>query len=132
MVGKSSGKKQYRSMRGRVIDLDKLRKRNELTLAVGNVKMNARGDEIGPGGKIIKKREEIIKEYYNTLPNEDPILKPRHNTIEETQNQVKSEEQKTSDTKKKSKLSEKETKEFNEMDDWVEDENGNFVKGKKD
>jgi hypothetical protein len=37
--------------------------------AVGNAKMNARGDELGPGGKIVKKREETINAYYENNPN---------------------------------------------------------------
>ena len=41
-------------MQGKAIDMDLLRQRNELTPAVGNVRVNARGDELGPGGKIIK------------------------------------------------------------------------------
>jgi|TARA_Y100000310_G_scaffold331525_1_gene405246 hypothetical protein len=53
---------------GKKIDFEKLRRANELERAVGNVPVNARGDEIGPGGKVIKKREEIIKEYYATNP----------------------------------------------------------------
>jgi hypothetical protein len=56
--------KVYRSMQGKEIDLDKLRIKNENTLAVGNAKMNARGDELGPGGKIIRKREEASTEYH--------------------------------------------------------------------
>ena len=52
-------------MQGKEIDLDKLRIRNEMTLAVGNVKVNARGDELGPGGKIIKKREDVMTEYHS-------------------------------------------------------------------
>ena len=64
MAQKETGKKIYRSMQGKEVDLDKLRTRNETTLAVGNAKVNARGDEIGPGGKIIKKREEIVSDYY--------------------------------------------------------------------
>lgn len=64
MAQKEAGKKIYRSMQGKEVDLDKLRTRNETTLAVGNAKVNARGDEIGPGGKIIKKREEIVSDYY--------------------------------------------------------------------
>jgi hypothetical protein len=43
--------------------------RNEMTVAVGNARVNARGDELGPGGKIIKKREEIMNEYYSNNPN---------------------------------------------------------------
>jgi hypothetical protein len=68
MPMKNKGRKTYRSMQGKVVDLDLLIKRNELTPAVGNAKVNARGDELGPGGKIVKKREEIIQEYYNSAP----------------------------------------------------------------
>ena len=53
-------------MRGKMVDMDLLQARNELTPAVGNARVNARGDEIGPGGKIIKKREELMREYYET------------------------------------------------------------------
>ena len=59
------GRKQYRSMRGTPVDMELLRKKNELTPAVGNARVNARGDELGPGGKIVKKREEVIREYVN-------------------------------------------------------------------
>jgi hypothetical protein len=64
MAMKEPPKKVYKSMTGKEIDLDKLRARNESTLAVGNARVNARGDEIGPGGKIIRKREEVMAEYY--------------------------------------------------------------------
>lgn len=64
MAMKEPARKTYRTMQGKEIDLDKLRMKNEMTLAVGNVRMNARGDELGPGGKIIKKREEIMAEYH--------------------------------------------------------------------
>lgn len=63
------GKKTYRSMNGVQVELDKLIMRNETTLAVGNVKVNARGDMLGPGGKIIKKHEETIAENAPTRDN---------------------------------------------------------------
>jgi len=44
----------YRSMRGKEVDMEKLNLKNELTPAVGNMKVNARGDELGQGGKIVK------------------------------------------------------------------------------
>ena len=44
--------------------MEKLSLRNELTPAVGNVRVNARGDEIGEGGKIVKTKEQILAEYY--------------------------------------------------------------------
>jgi hypothetical protein len=62
----------YRTMQGKAIDMDKLRSQNELTPAVGNMKVNARGDEIGPGGKIIRTREQIVSSYYETNPKATP------------------------------------------------------------
>ena len=58
--------KVYTTMQGRRIDIDKLRAKNEQTRAIGNMPVNARGDQIGAGGKVIKTREEVAKEYYNT------------------------------------------------------------------
>jgi hypothetical protein len=69
MAMKQAQRQVYRTMQGKEIDLDKLRMRNEMTVAVGNSRVNARGDELGPGGKIIKKREEIMNEYYSNNPN---------------------------------------------------------------
>lgn len=57
--------KTVRTMQGKTLDMEKLQMANELTPAVGNVKVNARGDELGPGGEIIRKREDIVKDYYD-------------------------------------------------------------------
>jgi hypothetical protein len=57
MAMKEQQRKVYKSARGKEVDLNKLIAKNELTLAVGNAKVNARGDKIGPGGKIIKKEQ---------------------------------------------------------------------------
>jgi hypothetical protein len=59
-------------MQGKEVDMDKLMRQNELMPAIGNVKVNARGDELGPGGRIIRKREEIIAEYYENNPKAIP------------------------------------------------------------
>ena len=61
--------RQYRTMQGKVVDMDQLLQRNEMMPAVGNVKMNARGDELGPGGKVVKTREEVMAAYYENNPN---------------------------------------------------------------
>ncbi len=55
-------------MQGKEVDMDKLIRQHELMPAVGNVRVNARGDELGPGGQIVRKREDIIAEYYETNP----------------------------------------------------------------
>ena len=56
-------------MLGKEVDMDALLAKNETAPAVGNVKINARGDELGPGGEIIRMREDIVNEYYEDNPN---------------------------------------------------------------
>ena len=60
-----AGRRIYKTMQGKTIDMDALAARNETMPAVGNVRMNARGDQLGPGGKVIKKREDIVNDHYN-------------------------------------------------------------------
>jgi hypothetical protein len=60
MAMKEQQRSVYRTMQGKEIDMTKLVMQNEMTVAVGNVKVNARGDELGPGGKIIRKVEDTI------------------------------------------------------------------------
>ena len=52
----------HRTARGIPVDMDRLRLANEQTIAVGNMKVNARGDQLGAGGKIIKTRQEVMAE----------------------------------------------------------------------
>lgn len=56
--------KTHTSMQGKIVDMEKLSLQNELTPAVGNMKVNARGDEIGTGGKIVRTREEVLAAHY--------------------------------------------------------------------
>lgn len=58
----------YKTMQGKEIDMDQLMARNETMPAVGNVRVNARGDELGADGKIIRTREEVLSEYYDSTP----------------------------------------------------------------
>jgi hypothetical protein len=58
--------KVYRSAQGKKVDVDALRLRNEETIAVGNMKVNARGDELGPGGTVVKTRNQVMDEYYSS------------------------------------------------------------------
>jgi hypothetical protein len=60
--------KTVRTMQGKEIDMEKLTLVNELTPAVGNYRVNARGDELGDGGQIVRTREEIMADYYNRNP----------------------------------------------------------------
>ena len=66
---KEQQRQVYRTAQGKEIDMHKLAMQNETTLAVGNVRMNARGDLLGPGGKIIKKQDESISTAAS-IPNQ--------------------------------------------------------------
>ena len=59
-------KKLYRTMQGRMVDIDKLRAANEAVQAVGNMNVNARGDVIGQGGIVVRSKSDVMKEYYET------------------------------------------------------------------
>jgi hypothetical protein len=68
MAMKEQQRQVYRTMQGVEIDMGKLMNQNEMTVAVGNVKVNARGDELGPGGKILRTREEILRDSQPSGP----------------------------------------------------------------
>ena len=54
----------YKSAMGKAVDIDSLRVANENVIAVGNMRTNARGDELGAGGKILKTRSQLMQEYH--------------------------------------------------------------------
>ncbi len=68
MPMKQTGRKLHKSANGKIVDMDLLRQKNELTPAVGNARVNARGDELGEGGKIVRKKEDILADYYASNP----------------------------------------------------------------
>lgn len=56
--------KVHRTAQGRTLDVTKINLQNELVPAIGNMRVNARGDQLGPGGKIVKTREQMMDDYY--------------------------------------------------------------------
>ena len=64
MVARAPRKRMYRTMQGRMVDIEKLRAANESVQAVGNMNVNARGDVLGPGGVVVTPKETVIKKYY--------------------------------------------------------------------
>ena len=83
-----------RTARGDKVDMDMLRLANEKTIAVGNARTNARGDQLGPGGKVVKTRAQVMAEYHKLnapVPDNTPpvsstkalkkqVLTPEHNS----------------------------------------------------
>lgn len=85
MVARQSGRKLYRTMQGRMVDIEKLRASNENVKAVGNMSVNARGDILGAGGQIIKSKEDQMKEYYDAPKGQ--VSDARTRTVRESRPQ---------------------------------------------
>ena len=72
-------KRVYTTANGRNINIDAIIAQNEESIAVGNMRVNARGDELGPGGKILRTKDKVMQEYYklNTPVASDHVPVPR-------------------------------------------------------
>lgn len=130
--------KSYRTANGKMVDIETLGLKNETVIAVGNMRVNARGDQLGPGGKILKTRDDVMKEHYDVkgsvIPEDTGM--PRDPNIEGENiapvSQQPQEEIPPAPTPEANKIIEDDpTGPLDEPaseDDWVEDEDGNFVR----
>lgn len=56
----------YQSANGKKVDMGALRLQNEKVRAVGNMRVNARGDVINDNNQVIRTRnEQVSKQYQN-------------------------------------------------------------------
>ena len=77
----------YRTARGKGIDLDKLKLTNENVVAVGNMRVNARGDLLGAGNQIAAGRNQVMDQVYAVeeapySPNDTKNVLQRRASIE--------------------------------------------------
>jgi hypothetical protein len=56
----------YKSAGGKNVDMGALRLQNEKVRAVGNMRVNARGDEINDNNEVIRTRNEQVNKQYQT------------------------------------------------------------------
>jgi hypothetical protein len=82
----------YRTALGKQIDMSALAAKNEKTRAVGNMKINARGDTIDGHGRVIEPvTSKVAKQYEKTVGNKSalptnkkpPVKKPEINLDED-------------------------------------------------
>ena len=130
--------KNYRSNRGVPIDLGKLMSQQEKNIAIGNTKSNARGDQLGRGGRVVKGADEIAREHYNK--NNPRAVKQTTIKVDDTDVKRKIEEAKSNpdpiiddwqEPVHEAPIQEEpvqEEKPVVEEDEWVEDAEGNFVR----
>ena len=58
-------KQVYKTARGKNIDMGALRLQNEHVRAVGNMKVNARGDLLDDAGRVITSKPEQVNSQYD-------------------------------------------------------------------
>lgn len=66
----------YKTAKGKMIDMDQVKLANESSIAVGNMKVNARGDVIGSGGKVATGRNQLMDRVYQVDPVDPPGYSP--------------------------------------------------------
>lgn len=120
--------KNYRSNRGVPIDLGKLMSQQEKNIAIGNTKSNARGDQLGRGGRVVKGADEIAREHYNK--NNPRAVKQTTIKVDDADVKRKIEEAKSNPDPIIDDWQEpvQEETPVVEEDEWVEDADGNFVR----
>ena len=70
-------RKVYRTAQGKMVDLGSLQLRNETVRSVGNMKVNARGDQINDGNQVIKKKtQQVTQQYKNQATPRAPDTTP--------------------------------------------------------
>jgi hypothetical protein len=59
----------YKTAQGKTIDMGSLALQNEHVRAVGNMKVNARGDELDDAGRVINTKPQQVNQQYNQQIN---------------------------------------------------------------
>jgi hypothetical protein len=68
--------KNYRTAMGKTVDMASLASKNEHTRAVGNMRVNARGDSIDANGRVIRPVTDKVNEAYGrTVGNKSAQVK---------------------------------------------------------
>lgn len=105
--------KNYRTAQGKMLDITALAARNENVRAVGNAKLNARGDTIDSAGRVITPVTQKVGEaYQKTVSNKGAQVKKVSKPIPNpqlTQEEIELENSLDNDLEVE-KIKEKETK----------------------
>ncbi len=74
--------RNYRTAQGKVVDMAALAAKNERVRAVGNMKVNARGDTIDANNRVITPvTQKVGEKYQKTVGNKSAHTKPASKTV---------------------------------------------------
>ena len=118
--------KERKSMRGVSVDFGKLIAQNEKNITVGNTRSNARGDQLGRAGRVVKSADQIAREHYNR--NNPNAVKQASIKLDDSPKTETTQEKPIVDDWEEPVVEETVQEEPVEEDEWVEDAEGNIVK----
>ena len=84
---------ERKTAQGHILDMEALMAEHQDTIAAGNAGTNARGDKLGPGGKIIETVQEAADAYYEDNPkavktqsikDDLPTIQPDNISLDDT------------------------------------------------
>ena len=64
--------KLYKTAQGRTVDIGAIMTQNERTRAVGNMKVNARGDVVDDRGGVVNSKTAQVNRQYNRTHKKSP------------------------------------------------------------
>jgi hypothetical protein len=73
--------KVYKTAKGKSIDIDQIKLANESTVAVSNMRVNARGDALGAGGAVSAGRNQIMDRVYTVESAPEPPYSPNSSDV---------------------------------------------------
>ena len=77
-------KKIYKSMQGKEVDMNKLANQHEMTMPVGNARATSAGDQLTPGGQIVRNQsntqrsvaDRVKVPIQNSPRRAEPVAEP--------------------------------------------------------
>lgn len=112
----------YKTFMGKLVDMEELRRKHKKEVAAGNANMNAHGDILGPGGKIVKNRSNVVRQHHDSTKSITQTGVSIHGDAVDSNHAVFPEEVRKKQTKRKStKVTKKVEKETENGDIIVEE-----------
>lgn len=86
----------YKTAKGKSVDMDKVKLSNETAIAVGNMRVNARGDLIGAGNEIAMGRNQLMDQAYAVQsaptagysPNDPKVVAQQQDAADKTKSKA--------------------------------------------
>ena len=87
-----------------MLNMDNLRLANESTVAVGNTRTNARGDQLDENGNVVVTKNQAMNQHYNTSKSRQNV--PRDEPVSRSTSEAKERERAKADDIDAAKLQE--------------------------